>query len=143
MTDFVRIKGTLKWARLLTPDEYDGEKFWRVTVYPDSDSLEIIHNLMKQGIKNVLKKDDEGYFMNFRRPCQMLRQGVLKPLDTPRVTGTPANELIGNGSKGTVVLEVYGFSTRKGKAARLFAVDVTEFVPYSSTPKVDAVAAYY
>jgi hypothetical protein len=143
MTDFVKVKGTLKWARLNAPDEYDGEKFWRVALYPDADSLPIVQELMKQGIKNVLKKDDDGYFMNFRRPCQLLRKGSLKPLDPPRVTGVPEGQFIGNGSKGTVVLEVYGFSTRKGKAARLFAVDVEQFVPYDNTPKVDAITSYY
>lgn len=138
MTDFVKIKGKLKWARTIKPEEYEGTRFWRVTVYPDAESLPIVEDLVKQGIKNVLKKDEEGYYISFKRPTEKDFNGVVKAFDPPKVTdkdGNPLDVLIGNGSVGVVELECYGYRKRSGKAARLFGIQVTELVPYGDNSK--------
>lgn len=135
MTDKVILEGTFKWTRTTTPDPvYD---CWSTAFYPSPDSLIQVMDLQSQGVKNTIKKDEDGYFVSYRRPTKKQVKG--KPdivFEAPKVTlngGPIGDKLIGNGSKGKLILEVYQHSTPTGgkaKAARLFGIDITELVEY-------------
>lgn len=156
VTEFVYITGKLSWAKLKTPDTAFGDKpKWKITVHPDEKSLEIINDLIKAGIKNHLKKDEDGYYMTFGRATEMrLKTGRVQGMDPPAVlNGQDLNDdgspkpmspdvLIGNGSDGVVKLEVYSHakfpgSSEKVKAARLLSVRVDNLVPYTINKDFD------
>jgi len=132
-TEKVFIKGKLSWVKVKAPNDWGK---WTVTVHPDQASLEIIRDLQAEGLKNVLKKDDEGYYVAFSRPTQKLIKGKVIGMAPPVVVddkGEPLDKNIGNGSDGIVKLEVYAHGTPGGgraKAARLESIKVMNLVPY-------------
>jgi len=112
-------------------------------LYPDTKSLEAIRELQTQGVKNQLKKDDDGYHMTFSRPFEKeikdkngtTRKIGFTPVQVLDNQNLPFDGLIGNGSDVTVKLEVYTHGTPgggKAKAARLYAIKVDNLVPYTS-----------
>lgn len=143
MTDTVYIKGKLSWVKSNQPDEWGK---WKVTVHPDNAGLEKIRELQGEGIKNVLKKDEDGYKTTFSRPTQKMIKGKVVGLTPPEVLvldgtnpdGTVKTKpltgvLVGNGSDGIVKLEVYQHSTPgggKAKAARLVSIRVDNLIPF-------------
>lgn len=133
-TEKVFVKGKLSWCYLHKPDDWNN---WTVTIAPDKDSLETIRDLQAQGLKNVLKKnEDNEYIVRFKRSTSRQVKGKLIGMTPPEVIGTDGEPLlknIGNGSDGIVKLEVYEHGTPgggKAKAARLEAVKITNLVPY-------------
>jgi hypothetical protein len=140
-TETVYIKGKLSWVKTHIPDEWGK---WKCTVHPDAEGLEKIRELQGQGIKNVLKKDDDGYKTSFSRPTQKMIKGKvqgLAPVEVLKKDGTPLVEcLIGNGSDGVVKLEVYEHGTPgggKAKAARLQAIRVDNLIPFTVDKSFD------
>lgn len=133
-TEYVFLSGKVKFCRTQTPDQFNK---WGVVLYPDEPSMAKVHKLKEEGIKNVLKKDDEGYHMTFSRPTSKLIRGKVVGLAPPEVLGkdgtTPLKELVGNGSDITLKLECYGGKTPVGgtyKAARLLSIRVDNLVPF-------------
>jgi len=134
-TEHVFIQGKLSWLKCTIPDEWSK---WKVTIHPNSESLERIRELQSEGIKNVLKKDDDGYHITFSRPTQKMIKGKVVGLAPPEVLQadgkTPlTGVLVGNGSDGTVKLEVYSHGTPgggKAKAARLLSIKVDNLIPF-------------
>jgi hypothetical protein len=134
-TESIFVQGKAKWAMLHRPNEWGN---WKITLYPDTASLEKIKNLQGQGLKNVLKKDEDGYHMSFNRPHQKMIKGKVIGFTPPEVLEsdgkTPLTTArIGNGSDVTVKLEVYAHSTPGGgraKAARLGSIRVDNLVPF-------------
>lgn len=134
-TEHVYIKGKLSWVKFQHPDEWGK---WKVTVHPNSESLEKIRELQTEGVKNVLKKDDDGYFTTFSRPTQKMIKGKVQGLAPPVVLQsdgvTPlTGVLVGNGSDGVVKLEVYSHGTPgggKAKAARLLSIKIDNLIPF-------------
>lgn len=150
---FETLEGELNWVRTktaeLSPAEWkkkpsDPDKYtWKCMLRPTQESLRKIMDLQAKGIKNKLGKDEKGYTINFNRPTERLdaKSGrVLEKFDAPKVFKadgfTEINELVGNGSKGFVKVEVYEYNIKgggKGHAARLDSIMVTELVPYVTT----------
>lgn len=138
-TEYLYVQGKCTYARVKNPDvEYD---CWHITLYPDHVSLEKIRELQAEGMKNTIKKDDDGWLIKFRRPMSRKYRnkfGVEQviPFDPPQVVnpdGTAFEGYIGNGSDVTLKLEVYQHGTPgggKAKAARLLSVRVDHLVPY-------------
>ncbi len=129
------VNGKSRWTFTRKLDQ-NGE--WSMNLYPDGPSLEIINGLIKDGIKNQLKKDDDGYFIRFRRhPQKQGKDGRIIQFDPPETLnadGTICTDIIGDGSDVSVRLEVYGGKNPFGggtyKAARLGGVKVQNLVPY-------------
>lgn len=142
-TEYVYIKGKLSWVKTQVPDEWGK---WKVTVHPTPESLEKIRELQGEGIKNVLKKDDDGYKCTFSRPTQKMVKGKVIGLTPPEVLQadgkTPlTGVLVGNGSDGTVKLEVYQHGTPgggKAKAARLLSIKVDNLIPFEMKRDFDS-----
>ena len=117
------LKGELNWVRTGEPDhKFDNETTkgkWSAQLLPDAESLEIIRDLQAEGLKNVLKKNDENrYFTNFSRVFQKTdKEGKIIKTWTPPYTLDANNEnldpkILGNGSKGEIHLDVYEQSSR-------------------------------
>lgn len=129
------ITGKVKFSQTVTPSQFDK---YSVVLYPDEESLKIIDDLKKRGIKNELKKDDDGYFIAFHRPTFIQKQnGARIGLEAPKIMNKEGNfvtDVIGPGSDVTVTLEIYGGKGPKGSymAARLAAVRINNLVPYGS-----------
>lgn len=134
-TEYVFITGKLSWIKTTIPDEWGK---WKVTIRPNNEGLEKIRELQGQGIKNVLKKDEDGYYTTFSRPTQKMIKGKVIGLAPPEILQadgkTPlTGVLVGNGSDGTVKLEVYSHGTPgggKAKAARLLSIKVDNLIPF-------------
>lgn len=132
------ISGKAKWARLVDPDSLYNK--WQIVLYPDTKSLEVIRKLQTEGLKNKLRKDDEGYNMNFGRPTYIenRKSGIRKTLGPPTVTNKAGEVIdgttVGNSSDVTLGLEVYSHSVpgnkAGAKAARLKSVRVDNLVLY-------------
>jgi hypothetical protein len=127
-------KGQLKFASLKETNQWGD---WNITFYPEPTALEEIREMQSNGMKNILKKDDNGYYITFKRAQQVKRAGQERVNTPPVVVGpdgkTPLNNIVGSGSKVTVKLETYTHATPSGGravAARLAGVQVHELVPY-------------
>lgn len=133
-------QGKCKWAQLDHPDtKFSIEGKWSIRLYPTQESYEALLELKKEGIRNQIKKDDDGYYTTFSRPCQKLFKGRLKAFEPPLIEDKdgnplPRNTRIGNGSDVTVTVEVYYFQTpqkTEGAAARLASVRIDSLVPFT------------
>lgn len=144
------IEGELMWVRTASPelkmknkptdpDEYH----WRAAIIPTKESLMDVMDLQSLGVKNKLKKtEDNRYMINFSRPTERKNKKTGKVLQTfnpPAVFQadgvTPLTELIGNGTKGKMTVDVYEHPTMgggKAHAARLHSIVVTELQKYEA-----------
>ena len=132
----VYLSGKGFWLhRLFEQDEFKGNRFWSMRLYPDPKSLTTFKSLE---LNNHVKKDDEGTYITLRRPVDKkwaVKPGESKEFDPPKVRdkdGENWNDrgLIGNGSHVTVKLEVY--STPKGNGSRIDEVRIDEWVKYEN-----------
>lgn len=141
-TEFVFLKGKSKWVRHLTPNEWGK---WSCVLYPDPPSLEKIRELQAEGLKNTIKKDEDGYYCTFSRPTSKVFKTKVQGFAPPEILDgrvtlpdgghPPLNENVGNGSDVTIKLEVYQHGTPgggKAKAARWLSLLVHTLVPYLS-----------
>lgn len=138
MSEFVHIEGTLSWVRNKVPEEFNGKESWKVTIHPTKESMDIVMGLQAKGVKNTLKKDDAGYYINYSRPVARKNKAgkVLQSFDPPKIydaEGKVIDDLIGNGSEGVVRLEVYEHKAPNGgksHAARWDSAKITKLIPY-------------
>ena len=137
--EMINIQGKVKWARFVAPDKFD---CWSCDIYPTAESLEVLRGLQAEGAKNVMKKDDDGYFMRIRRPVNKKMGAKMVNFTAPRVVdtnGQPADaSKIGNGSDVTLKIEAYQHNVPNGgkaKAIRLEAVKIDNLVPFN--PEAD------
>lgn len=150
-TRFYYLKGKCKWFR---PHKVSDYGKWEHVLYPDTESLEIINNLKKgtdiaEGIKNLIKKDDDGYFVRLTRPASKQMRGKVVGFSPPQVLdrdGVPLQNVnIGNGSDVTTKVEVYQYPVpayqggsspkRFGTAMRWESTRVDNLVPF--LPRTD------
>lgn len=132
----VYIRGKGSWIRTNKTNPWGK---WVATIHPTpGDDLEKVRELSAQGVKNQIKKDDDGYFITYSRPSEkedrLGRKYGLAPVTVVDNTGVPYTQPIGNGSDITLKLEVYQHNTPgggKAKAARLAAIRVDNLVPYT------------
>lgn len=137
-------KGKVSWVRVVNPDNYD---CWSLNLHPVSEDLERIRDLQAKGLKNMIKKDADGYYTKFRCPVSKVIRGKTVSFERPSVVdkeGKPMDGLtIGNGSDATVKVEVYEHGTPgggKAVAARLKGLRVDNLIPFSSSDYTEAEA---
>lgn len=137
------LEGTFYWTKIVDPEEtpFKDKKgnlkwVWKTMFRPNADSLMKIMDLQSKGVKNQLKKDELGYYTNFNRPVKDSKDKALQAPRAYKADGiTPLNDVIGNGSKGRVVLELYEHKTPNGgkaHAARLYSISITDLVVFGS-----------
>src|SRR6185436_396352 len=138
-SDTEYIQGKVSWVKYVTPDPLYNK--WNVTIHPNAEGVEKIRELQTQGVKNQWKKDEDGYYISFSRPTERKIKGKIIGM-TPPVVGmekdgvfTPFDGLaIGNGSDGTIKLEIYSHATPSGgkaKAARWAGLKIDNLVPFN------------
>lgn len=140
--EFIYVQGKVKWFRNKTPDKFD--KYAHALYPANSAELDKLKNLQiaepkLQGIKNTLRKDDDGYYMNINRPARKNIRGVPKAFAPPTVVdkdGRPFDGLVGNGSDVTTKIEVYKHSLpglpegHKARAIRWDSTRIDNLIPY-------------
>lgn len=126
--------GEARYPKLVDAvDKYNPEegKEWTIDVKLDEAS-EVL--FQESGCQLRTSKDGQG-FRTFRRPVQKVINDTIYDYAAPTIvdeTNAPLDtavaKTIGNGSKVTIKVDIYG--TRKGKGHQLEAVRVDELVPY-------------
>lgn len=141
-TQYIFVQGKVKWFRHTSADDWG---FWKHQMWLTPESLEKIRELQAEGIKNVIKKDEDGYFITIRRPTQKMIRGKVIGFAPPDVYledgKTPARDImVGNGSDVTSKLEVYSHPTPGGgtaKAIRWLSSRVDVLVPFDAQNQSD------
>lgn len=135
-SDYVYVQGKLSWVKYITPDPLYNK--WSVTIHPNEEGMEIIRDLQTKGVKNQWKKDEDGYYISFSRPADRKIKGKVIGMAPPVVLDKDGNPLedtaIGNGSDGTLKLEIYSHPTPSGgkaKAARWASVKIDNLIPFN------------
>lgn len=133
-SEYVYIQGKASWFRPKVPNQWNK---WSVQIHPNDLGLEKIRELQGQGLKNTLKKDDDGYHCNFSRPVtKETRTGKVLSFAPPEVfdkDGVPFEGSVGNGSDVTLKIEIYSHDTPgggKAKAARWTSARIDNLVPF-------------
>lgn len=159
-TKYINLTGMIKWAQVYEPDEYLGVKRWKLNFYPkdggDWDKIQ------KSGLTLKIKEDDDGKYLQFRRPVEKKIGSKMVLFTPPRITGVvnvhyvDSNTrevlksfdqgtvegvdrvgeivLLGNGTKAKIDVCVY--DTQVGKGHRLELLQILELVEYEE--KVEA-----
>lgn len=146
----VTLKGKGKWItkEYKEWDRQDGkpDKRWSFLFYPDPESLEEIRDLQMRGLKNRLRKDDDGICISFGRPVEKEIKGKIVTFNPPKIVDLTGKEYdkLGNGSEINLELEVYEHavpgSKNKSIAARWEGIVATKVVEYTSNkPAEDTV----
>jgi hypothetical protein len=134
----VKLKGKLSWVRGTQPNKFEK---WSLNLHPDAESLAIFRDLQVDGVKNQLKKDDDGLYFQISRPTFVeFRKGVKTPVAPPVITHADGRSMdgvsIGNGSDGVVTCEVYTHpvpnTEKRAKAMRWLSLEVTDLVPFET-----------
>jgi hypothetical protein len=136
-SELMYIRGKASWAHTLTPNPYGA---YTISVHPNPEGLEKLRELQAQGLKNTMRKDEDGWFMTFRCPQSKEMRGRIITFPPPEVImddgkKSPLQGHIGNGSDVTVKLEVYSHNTPgggKARAARFVGVMIHNLVPFVS-----------
>lgn len=133
-TKVMDVYGKVKFIHAVNLGKF-GE--WTIVIYPDNKSLEVIRELQAQGLKNVMKKDDDGYYMQFKRAPQKLMRGKMVSFTAPKVVDSDGKlmdgQTVGYGSDVTVRLEVYKYgapSGGKSVAARWDSLKINNLIPF-------------
>lgn len=135
-SEFIFIQGKISWFRPKVPNKWNK---WSVQIHPDDKGLEVIRDLQAKGLKNQLKKDDDGYFLNISRPVtkETAAGRILsfKPVEVFDADGKPFDSNVGNGSDATLKVEVYEHNTPgggKAKAMRWVSARIDNLVPFEN-----------
>lgn len=129
--ELIKFKGKGTWFQVTDINKFGN---WSMNLYPDADSLERLRALT---LKNVFKKDDDGYYMQISRQTQIeFTKGVVTmvtPVKLKMKDGSPVTERIGDGSDVEVTCALRKFkvpnSERYGNAIRLYGITVENLVP--------------
>ena len=133
-TEYIYIQGKVSWLKARMTNQWNK---YSVQIHPNPEGLEKIRELQGEGLKNMLKKDEDGYFVTFSRPVSKeFKSGKIITYSPPEVfdkDGNPFDGPVGNGSDATLKLEVFQHDTPGGgraKAARWVSARIDNLVPY-------------
>lgn len=128
MTKTYYFTGPCKWAKVYQPDDYKGDKKWKVNVYLNKETKK---QLKEAGVQLKIREDEDGEFVVFSRPVERQYQDEVKFFEPPKIFNKELEkieDLIGNGSVITAKISV--FDTAKGTGHRLEAIRVDSLVKY-------------
>lgn len=139
MAKDVLLSGKAKWCKLFKPESYqNGPPKYSMVLYFDKGSRQLFDELK---LRNHIKADDEGEYVTLRREHDpKVYNGKIIPGaegGPPKVVDAEGNAwdssvLVGNGSRVSVVLNVY--DTRMGPGSRIARVRIDEHIPYNPEP---------
>lgn len=129
------LQGKVSWFRPKVPNKWNK---WSAQLHPNAEALELIRDLQAQGLKNQLKKDEDGYFLNVSRPVTKETQTgkilSFEPVKVFDAAGAPFDGNVGNGSDATLKVEVYEHGTPGGgtaKAMRWVSARIDNLIPFN------------
>lgn len=133
-TDFIYLSGKVKWYQAKEANKWNK---WDHVLYPDETSLNILRDLQAEGLKNVIKKDDDGYFLRISRPVtkNTATGKVLTflPPETFDADGAVFDGNVGDNSDITTKVEVYSYRAPgtggMGRAMRWVSSKINNLVP--------------
>lgn len=143
-SELVKFKGKFTYVYYKGLNKFDK---WSLEFYPDRDSLDRIRDLQAEGVKNVIKKnDDNEYHVQISRlPFVEFVKGQKESVQPPTITfeGKPFDGGIGNGSDGTCICEVYSHKvpssdTKRAKAMRWYGLEIENLVPFEMPAQAPA-----
>lgn len=120
--------GTVKWAKVKTPDEFRGQSSYKIDLYLAPSELKRFNAL---GLSVKVRQDDDGSFVKLTRKTeQKYPNGEIEKFGPPKVwmNQQPFDGLIGNGSEVTARISVFGSVT---KAHRLEALSIASLVEFT------------
>lgn len=131
-TKLFTITGKSLWAKVFTPDEYNGVENYKISIIPATPKD--WNTIKESGLRTKVKKTEDGdEYITLSRPKEGKKNndgeefGGGQPLVLD-VDKKPMDRLIGNGSDVEVLFATY--DTRMGKGHRLETVMVHKLVPY-------------
>ena len=134
----VFLKGTLKWVKHLQPDfQWEPDGKWSCVVYLVGPELDKARELQGKGIKNTIKKDDDGWHMTLSRKCSYETKGRKIGREPPKVfqmvgdREEPVVVPIGNGSTGIAKCILWSSPNFPGANLRWEALRVDSLVPFN------------
>lgn len=150
-TEYIFLSGKAKWVKSQIPNKFGDYSF---VLYPDDASYDKILALKDgpSGVKNVIKKDEEGYNVTFKRPQSKLIAGKVKGFTPPEIldgsktlddgSHPPLRDiLVGNGSDVTVKIEVYSYTSpitkQVGRATRWVSMRIDNLIPFQTRRDFD------
>lgn len=131
-TKLFTISGKAIWAKVFTPDEYNGVENYKISVIPASPKD--WNTIKESGLRTKIKKtEDNEEYITLSRPKvgKKNSEGEEFGGGQPLVLGEDKalfSKLIGNGSEVEVLFATY--DTRMGKGHRLETVMVKKHIPY-------------
>lgn len=161
-TNWINIKGRAAWVQAYEPDEYSGDKRWKMALYPfDENEWKKFDNsglmlekkedakgnkfiTLRRSVRRVFPSDDEAtYFsppeitgaVNVSYINAETKQKVktYKKSDKIEISTLGDQKPIGNDS--VVVASIAVYDTAKGKGHRWESLNVLDLVEYSSDNK--------
>lgn len=142
--------GTMYWAKLDTPDSYNGAKKWTLNFFPESD--EVWNSIRESGVKLTATDPEtklnkiplafakKGMFIRPRRDTEKRIKDQMVEFEPPIVTdaaGAPITVAFkNNGSKVEINCSVFGEGTYTGH--RLERVKVLELMETEAPNKDEA-----
>jgi hypothetical protein len=146
--EYIYLTGKAKWFKHQTPNKFGD---YSHDIYLNDESLLKVEELKKgkgnvEGIKNSIKRDDDGSYISLRRPQSKTIRGKVVGFTPPEILGRdglPLHDiLIGNGSDITTKCEFYTykkpFGEGRGSAVRWASTRVDNLVPFSTQRDFDA-----
>jgi hypothetical protein len=140
--EYVFLSGKTKWFRPHMPNQWHK---YEHQLYLSGEELEKFRKLQEstantQGVKNQLKKDEDGYYVRLTRPASKEIKGKVVGFNPPLVYMadgvTPlVGVMVGNDSDVTTKLEKYRYpipaqSGKYGIALRWLSTRVDNLVPF-------------
>src|SRR5216684_3873576 len=139
-TQYITFSGKGKWIKLFTPDSTFGDPCWKTVLYLSPEDVVRFKELK---VKNKINQDEDGTYVNLKRPVSKNTKGTTVTYAPPVVTDNKGNPFNGheipNGSDITVTLEYYGWPGRTGvlpgHAIRMHSVQIDNLGTIIHTPK--------
>lgn len=137
-TRYIFLSGKGKYVMFGQPNKWGKHD---MVLYPNAESLEIIRDLQAEGLRNTLKKDEDGYYISLSRRHQQEIRGKIVFFGPPLLLEADGKSLlgekvrVGHGSDVTAKIEVYSYITDPvaktyGVAARLESIRIDNLIPY-------------
>jgi hypothetical protein len=130
------LKGKSGWTHVFQPGKFGK---WTISLNLDNESLTKVLAWKKEGIKNELTKDDDGYWVTISRPTfyedkLKNRIAVVPPIIVDADNKQMAETRIGRGSDVEVKVELRDFTAPitkiKAKSMRLVGVKIHNLVTF-------------